>query len=46
MRATWWQKDLTARVADLDLAQSDGESAQGLGEPKVASAMGEPTGAT
>ena len=36
------EEDLTARVADLDLAQSDGESAQGLGEPKVASAIGKP----
>ena len=36
------EEDLTARVADLDLAQSDGESAQSLGEPKVASAIGKP----
>jgi len=31
--------DLAARVAELGLAQGDGESAQGLGEPKVASAV-------
>ena len=36
------EEDLTARVADLDLAQSDGESAQSLGETKVASAIGKP----
>jgi hypothetical protein len=35
-------EDLTARVADLDLAQGDGGSAQGLGETKVASAIGKP----
>src|SRR5258708_32918789 len=36
------EEDLTARVAALDQAQSDGESAQSLGETKVASAIGKP----
>ena len=36
------EEDLAARVAELGLAQGDGESAQGLGEPKVASAVDKP----
>ena len=37
------EEDLTARVADLDLAQSDtGQLAQSPCEPKVASAIGKP----
>jgi hypothetical protein len=36
------EEDLAARVAELGLPQGDGESAQGLGEPKVASPVGKP----
>jgi hypothetical protein len=36
------EEDLAVRVAEIGLAQGDVESAQGLGEGEVASAIGEP----
>src|SRR5271155_435656 len=36
------EQDLAVRVTEIGLAKSDGETAQGLGEAEVASAIGEP----
>jgi hypothetical protein len=37
------EENLTTGVAEIDLTQGDGESAQGLADAKVASAIGKPT---
>src|ERR1700719_2417826 len=36
------EENLTTGVAEIDLTQGDGESAQGLADAKVASAIGKP----